>query len=379
MRLSRRTILTGVGGVFAGSGALVGTGAFSTVQAERSVSVETAGDASALLTLASHGGPNGAYASDENTGPIRINLDGTGISNAGGLNQNATTIIDNIVDITNNGTRDLTALSFTINVTGTSNDNAHEAALAITTNGATINEGSDNGQDLLGPSTAPAVTDNVLSPGETAPFGLSIDLRNHGVDGAFESSADVTLTITATTTDNGGENNDPEGEEPTTPQPSSADFAFTQQRGEVVANKFNGVEPENQNVRSVEISYTGTQRIASTDLAVRVTDADLNESYPGYDVYNPDDKGWATLASDPFAADVAPDDTRRVVVFGSVYTSAEGSSSGDPSFFHNKSTLKNPLDGNQDHRADKLQPGDIIELVWRPKTPDTVIASETIQ
>jgi hypothetical protein len=131
-------MLTGVGGVFAGSGALFGTSAFSTVRAERTVSVETAGDASALLTLASHEGPNGAYANGETTGAIRINLDGTGIDNADGLSQNATTIVDNVVDITNSGTQDVTALTFTIDVTGTSNDSAHEAALAITTTGATI-------------------------------------------------------------------------------------------------------------------------------------------------------------------------------------------------------------------------------------------------
>jgi hypothetical protein len=373
-------MLTGVGGVFAGSGALFGTSAFSTVRAERTVSVETAGDASALLTLASHEGPNGAYANGETTGAIRINLDGTGIDNADGLSQNATTIVDNVVDITNSGTQDVTALTFTIDVTGTSNDSAHEAALAITTTGATINEGSDNGQDLLGPSTAPAVTDNVLGPGETAPFGIKIDLLNHGVDGDFESSADVTLSITAATTDSGSENEGSEGENPTSPQPSGDDFEITQQRGKVFEQEgFNDVEPETQNVRSAKIRYTGTQRIAHTDLAVRVTDADLGDSYPGYDVYDPDDPGYAVYASDPFAADVAPGNTRRVVVFGSVYTSAEDSPSGDPSFFHNKSTLKNPLDGNQAHRADKLQPGDIIKLVWRPETSNTVIAKETIQ
>lgn len=47
----RRTILIGLGGVMVGGGALFGTGAFSTVEAERTVTVETADDAAGFLGL----------------------------------------------------------------------------------------------------------------------------------------------------------------------------------------------------------------------------------------------------------------------------------------------------------------------------------------
>jgi hypothetical protein len=206
MSLNRRKVLLGISGVAGGSGLIVGTGAFTTVQANRTASVDVAGDASAFLSLMSHSGPNGVYADGETGGMLQINLDGTGISNANGLNANAITTIDNIVAIMNRGTQDVTSLTFTIDVSGTSDDIAHENAIAITTDGAIINEGSNNGQDLLEPSSGSAVTDDVLSPGETVPFGLELDLLNHGVQGNFESSADVTLLIKATTTQgtNGG-------------------------------------------------------------------------------------------------------------------------------------------------------------------------------
>ncbi|MFU8868486.1 hypothetical protein [Natronococcus sp.] len=51
MKLNRRNTLIGLGTIVAGGGAALGTGAFSTVEAGRSVDVSTAGDDSALLEL----------------------------------------------------------------------------------------------------------------------------------------------------------------------------------------------------------------------------------------------------------------------------------------------------------------------------------------
>lgn len=49
MRMNRRNVLVGLGTIVAGGGAALGTGAFSSVEANRSVSVTTAGDANALV------------------------------------------------------------------------------------------------------------------------------------------------------------------------------------------------------------------------------------------------------------------------------------------------------------------------------------------
>lgn len=98
MQLSRRNILIGLGGIVAGGGALVGTGAFTTVQAERTVTVETAGDETALLALAPTNDPNGDYATI-NDGRLEVEITN--------VNLNAVTHIDNVFQITNNGTRDV--------------------------------------------------------------------------------------------------------------------------------------------------------------------------------------------------------------------------------------------------------------------------------
>ena len=49
--VSRRRTILGLGGLLAAGGAVVSTGAFDTVEAERSGTVETAGDAAALLGI----------------------------------------------------------------------------------------------------------------------------------------------------------------------------------------------------------------------------------------------------------------------------------------------------------------------------------------
>jgi hypothetical protein len=127
MGLSRRNALVGIGGLIAGGGALVGTGAFTTVQAERTVNVSTAGDASAFLALSPARNDN-SYVVDtsaQNTGDtIEIQLDGTDSNNgnADGLNQNARTRFENLVDVTNNGTQDVESLELGITVSTSDGD-----------------------------------------------------------------------------------------------------------------------------------------------------------------------------------------------------------------------------------------------------------------
>ncbi|QCS41133.1 hypothetical protein [Natrinema versiforme] len=51
MRMNRRNVLVGLGTIVAGGGAALGTGAFSSVEANRTVSVTTSGDANALVAF----------------------------------------------------------------------------------------------------------------------------------------------------------------------------------------------------------------------------------------------------------------------------------------------------------------------------------------
>lgn len=78
MKMNRRNVLVGLGTIVVGGGAALGTGAFSTVEADRTVDISTGGDEDALIGFAVSGdlaGEDGdviAFELDAN-----VNLDGT--------------------------------------------------------------------------------------------------------------------------------------------------------------------------------------------------------------------------------------------------------------------------------------------------------------
>lgn len=105
--MNRRTVLIGLGGLAAGGGALVGTGAFDTVEAERTVTVETAGDADAFLGITPFpDSENADYVTVPEDGTVEIDITDEGTDTSGtGVNENAITAIDRLLEVTNNGTQ----------------------------------------------------------------------------------------------------------------------------------------------------------------------------------------------------------------------------------------------------------------------------------
>jgi hypothetical protein len=101
MGLNRRKLLVGLGGITIGGGSLLGTGAFSSVEADRTVDVEVAGDSEAFLALAPTDDPNGAYAEISN-GTLEVT-----IGEDAGVNANAITHIDKVLQVTNQGTQEV--------------------------------------------------------------------------------------------------------------------------------------------------------------------------------------------------------------------------------------------------------------------------------
>ena len=110
--MQRRNLLIGMGSLAAGGAATIGTGAFTSVQAERDITVETADDASAYLGMEPYDGPNGEYASTD-SGLVSLDFtststdDGTEVASDTGLNDQAKINIENVLQITNNGTQDV--------------------------------------------------------------------------------------------------------------------------------------------------------------------------------------------------------------------------------------------------------------------------------
>ena len=190
---SRRSVLIGLGGVVAGGGAILGTGAFDTVEAQRTVSVETTGDANALLALTPVD-DDGPYV-DDSGDTVELTL---GDPDGNGLNQNAVTTFDELVTITNNGTQTVDSVTFTINVTGAGSEDAntdHEEAFGIVASGETISATGDT--NILSDD----YYDTSLDSGEGVDFGAEIDLLNGDISDLVDS-ATFNLTISAEATDN---------------------------------------------------------------------------------------------------------------------------------------------------------------------------------
>ena len=96
-----------MGSLAAGGAAAMGSGAFTSVSANRGVTVDVADDSDALLAFeTSNAGANSAYVEETESGTISIDISDSNDNFAGGgINQNATTIIRDMFDIRNQGTQ----------------------------------------------------------------------------------------------------------------------------------------------------------------------------------------------------------------------------------------------------------------------------------
>ena len=112
--MDRRKFIIGAGSLAAGGAAALGSGAFTSVDANRDISIAVAGDASAFLkiTPAEEDGnttPNAKeYVFEESDGTLALDFTNTNeTEDAGGkgLNEDATTIFDALLDFTNQGTQ----------------------------------------------------------------------------------------------------------------------------------------------------------------------------------------------------------------------------------------------------------------------------------
>ncbi|ADD05201.2 uncharacterized protein Nmag_1625 [Natrialba magadii ATCC 43099] len=101
--MQRRKFVLGMGALATGSAAAFGTGAFSSVEAHREVTVEFEGDSEAYLGLS---GDDTYVTDDTDNSRLTIDIGGGSGTEAGGqgLNEYAVTTISDIVQITNQGT-----------------------------------------------------------------------------------------------------------------------------------------------------------------------------------------------------------------------------------------------------------------------------------
>jgi len=93
MKSNRRSVLIGLGALTVGGGAVFGTGAFSSVEAERDVTINTEGDGAALLQFEIDDSFNGL--TDGGNGVIELQFDD--------LNEEAETTFDGALTVANSG------------------------------------------------------------------------------------------------------------------------------------------------------------------------------------------------------------------------------------------------------------------------------------
>jgi hypothetical protein len=189
--MKRRKFIIGTGALAAGSAAAVGSGAFTSVQADRSVSVNVAGDDSALLALEPcESSPNGDYASIGEDGQFTLDIPN--------LNGNAFTRIDDVFKITNQGTQPVVVYIQELGVNtvaadiGVKEDEIDDSDLPTESDGPS-GSGID-GPDVYDVSDPGGPGYNTLGikikEGESVKLGVYVDTSDTNVNDGLNESPD---------------------------------------------------------------------------------------------------------------------------------------------------------------------------------------------
>lgn len=208
--MQRRKFLTSVGALTAGSAAAMGTGAFTSVDAQRSVSVSVAGDAGAYLGMSAVNATNGAYADESgDDGRLTINFDSISensqdntVSTGGsGVNPNSKTVAEDVFRVTNQGTQ-------AVEVDLADGDNGNTAI--NTSNPTSPGPGTDAVYIYFNSGGASSITsgnytdanDAELDPGDVIQVDVVITT---GTDTSFPTLNNLDLTATASGGTDGNE------------------------------------------------------------------------------------------------------------------------------------------------------------------------------
>jgi len=192
---------------FTAVGGLAATGAFTTVQADRTADVQAVGDANALLQLVP--ASNTEFASNTTDG--QVELDFQDPEGSSGVNLDAETLDDNVINITNNGNDDVTV--FATAETANSSELAfyvNDREVTNTNDGTQLSENVSEFPSNLGDGNRYAINNQsngvVLTPGDTVSVGLYLSTDNPSITNAtdqqqlFAGTDPVTITATSNST-----------------------------------------------------------------------------------------------------------------------------------------------------------------------------------
>ena len=105
MPINKRKWVAALGLVAVMTGVVFGTGAFTQVEAERTVDVDVADDSEAFLGIYE---TTGNYTqTTSGTSTVEITLNGSSSANGIGVNDNAVTTVNSVLNISNQGTQEV--------------------------------------------------------------------------------------------------------------------------------------------------------------------------------------------------------------------------------------------------------------------------------
>lgn len=194
--MERRQFIAGVGAVTTGGSALIGSGAFSRVESQRHVTVQTAHDRDAYVELNVITGSDNStnFVDFDDNGHLEIDLE-FGSQNGDGANSNSHTWWDDLFKICNRGKADAD-----VYVADTEGVGMDDAEIAFYTGSASGSDGDDGIKSIVGQHND-----------QTVPLGecLNIGLRSNskGVS-APETLFEDHVTIVSDSPDAGDEDYD---------------------------------------------------------------------------------------------------------------------------------------------------------------------------
>lgn len=192
--MKRRKLILGLG--VAAGGLTVGTGAFTSVEADRDVTVNVAGDADALLSLDPLDGPNGEYA-EVNDGNFVLTLTETDAGGSG-LNPEAVTSAADVFEVRNQGTQEI-ELTLTPDTPAAEGENISGAPLFLDQSDLTDAPSGSNQAVLLGvlPQDENPTEPITIPVGKSVTYGLVAVVSSDVSDANAIDATQITFTAEA--------------------------------------------------------------------------------------------------------------------------------------------------------------------------------------
>ena len=206
--MKRRKFILGTGAAAAGGATLLGSGAFSSVEADRDIAIDVVNDDDAYLRLAActdedgNEKPNGAYVYQGDDGLFSISLsedNGNDPPAGSGVNPEALSKFYNVFEICNQGTQDI-CLNFGVDsesdVPKIPDDADVPLRFDFGPGDPAVVFYEDDTEEPIFPVDGFGASDGItLEVGECRCFGFNV--RAYGVDSGEDIFADTDLTIVA--------------------------------------------------------------------------------------------------------------------------------------------------------------------------------------